>query len=117
MTSTIAILGASGLVGRSIISELGASDERILVFVGRDQTRLSAAAEAVVDAGSASPFTLAIGDDRDWAAILDRVPRPNLGLNLVGPATAPAPPGLHRGLRNPGHHREAANELEAFPHT
>ncbi len=68
MTSTIAILGASGLVGRSIISELGASDERILVFVGRDQTRLSAAAEAVVDAGSASPFTLAIGDDRETSS-------------------------------------------------
>jgi short subunit dehydrogenase-like uncharacterized protein len=114
MTSTIAILGASGLVARSIISELGVSDERNLVFVGRDQARLSAAA---ADAGSTSPFMLAVGDDHDWAAILDRVPRPDLVLNLVGPSTDTAPPVLEWCLRNGAHYCDVANELDAFEHT
>jgi len=112
MTSTIAILGASGLVARAIISELGPSDERNLVFIGRDQGRLSAAA-----AGSASAVTFAVGDDRDWAAILDRVPRPDLVLNLVGPSTDTAPPVLEWCLRNGAHYCDVANELDAFEHT
>jgi short subunit dehydrogenase-like uncharacterized protein len=114
MTSTIAILGASGLVGRAIISELGPSDERNLVFIGRDQARLSAAAAG---AGSASAFTLAVGDDRDWASILDRVPRPDLVLNLVGPSSDTAPPVLEWCLRNGAHYCDVANELDAFEHT
>ncbi|HEX7827279.1 MAG TPA: saccharopine dehydrogenase NADP-binding domain-containing protein [Mycobacterium sp.] len=112
MTSTIAILGASGLVGRAIIGELGASAERKLVFVGRDQARLRAVA-----AGSASAVTVAVGDDRDWAAILDRVPRPDLVLNLVGPSTETAPPVLDWCLRNGAHYCDVANELDAFEHT
>lgn len=111
MTSTIAILGASGLVGRAIIGELGASEERSLVFVGRDQARLSAAA-----AGAASAVTVAVGEDRDWAAILDRVPRPDLVLNLVGPSTETAPPVLDWCLRNGAHYCDVANELDAFGH-
>jgi short subunit dehydrogenase-like uncharacterized protein len=117
MTSTIAILGASGLVGHSIISELGASSEWRLALVGRDATRLSAAGRAAVDAGSAPPFTLAIGDDRDWAAILDRLPRPDVVLNLVGPATDTAPPVLEWCLRNRVHYCDVANELDVFRST
>jgi short subunit dehydrogenase-like uncharacterized protein len=117
MSSTIAILGASGLVGHSIISELGTSDDRHLIFIGRDTARLNAAADAIAGAGAAPPYTLAIGDDRDWAAILDRVPRPDLVLNLVGPATDTAPRVLEWCLRNRVHYCDVANELEAFRRT
>src|SRR3981189_2675533 len=96
MTSTIAILGASGLVARSIISELGASDERNLVFVGRDQGRLNAGAPA----GRAVP----------------PLTPPVLVLNLVGPSPDPAPPVLEWCLRNGAHYCDVANELDAFEH-
>jgi short subunit dehydrogenase-like uncharacterized protein len=99
-------------VGRAIIDELGASAERSLVFIGRDQARLSAAA-----AGSPSAATIAVGEDRDWAAILDRAPRPDLVLNLVGPSTETAPPVLEWCLRNGAHYCDVANELDAFGHT
>lgn len=112
MTSTIAILGASGLVGRAIIDELGSSDDRSLVFIGRDQARLGAAA-----AGSPSAVTLVVGEDRDWAAIMDRAPRPDLVLNLVGPSSETAPPVLEWCLRNGVHYCDVANELDAFEHT
>jgi hypothetical protein len=99
-------------VGRAIIDELGASAERSLVFIGRDQARLTAAA-----AGSPSAATIAVGEDRDWAAILDRAPRPDLVLNLVGPSTETAPPVLEWCLRNGAHYCDVANELDAFGHT
>jgi short subunit dehydrogenase-like uncharacterized protein len=114
MTSTVAILGASGLVGRAISSDLGGAGDQRLVFIGRDATRLGAAAQAVADTGSAVPVTLAIGADRDWAAVLDRVPHPDLVLNLVGPATDTAPAVLQWCLRNRVHYCDVANELEVF---
>jgi short subunit dehydrogenase-like uncharacterized protein len=113
MTSTIAILGASGLVGRSIISELGGSGDWRLALVGRDATRLNAAARTVADAGSVPPITFAIGNDRDWGATLNQVPRPHLVLNLVGPATDTAPPVREWCLRNGVHYCDVANELDA----
>jgi short subunit dehydrogenase-like uncharacterized protein len=113
MSSTIAILGASGLVGRAIIAELVTSGDWHLTLVGRDKSRLDAAARAVADAGSAAPATLAIGEDRNWEATLDRVRRPDLVLNLVGPATDTAPPVRAWCLRNGVHYCDVANELEA----
>src|SRR5258705_3520606 len=92
MPSTIAILGASGLVGRAIIAELVTSRDWHLTLIGRDKTRLDAAARAVADAGSAAPATLAIGQGRHLEAPLYRVPRPRLLLQLIGPATHTAPP-------------------------
>jgi hypothetical protein len=117
MSSTIAILGATGLVGRSIIGELGASGDRRLIFVARDATRLTATADASLAAGSPPPVTVAIGDDHDWATILDRVPHPDLVLNLVGPATDTAPPVLEWCLGNRAHYCDVANELEPFGRT
>ncbi len=114
MSSTIAILGASGLVGRSIIAELAPSSDYRLALVGRDAGRLTATARAVEDAGAPAPLTLATGDDRDWAAILDRLPRPGLVLNLVGPATDTAAPVLDWCQRNGVHYCDVANELAAL---
>jgi len=112
MTSTIAILGASGLVGRSIINELVSSGEWRLVLIGRDADRLNAAARTVRDAGSTA-VTLATGENSDWGAVLDRAPRPDLVLNLVGPASETAPRVRSWCLRNGVHYCDVANELGA----
>src|ERR1700738_308421 len=112
MTSTIAILGASGLVGRAIIGELGTSGDWRLALIGRDANRLKAPAGFVADTGSTSSI-MPIGDDRDWDNILERVPRPDLVLNLVGPANDTAAPVRQWCLRHGAHYCDVANELEA----
>jgi short subunit dehydrogenase-like uncharacterized protein len=111
MTSRIAILGASGLVGRAIIGELGTSGDWHLALIGRDANRLKAAAGVVANTGSTS--IMPIGDDRDWDTILERVPRPDLVLNLVGPANDTAAPVRQWCLRNGAHYCDVANELDA----
>src|ERR1700741_878955 len=90
MTSTIAILGASGLVGRAVITELVSSGDWRATLIGRDAHRLHTIADIVADTGS-TPYTLATGADRDWAAILHRARPPDLVLNRVGPASDTAP--------------------------
>jgi short subunit dehydrogenase-like uncharacterized protein len=112
MSSTIAILGASGLVGRAIITELVSSGDWRLTLIGRDAHRLDAVADAVADAGS-TPYALAIGQDRDWAAILNRAPRPDLVLNLVGPASDTAPTVRQWCVSRGVHYCDVANELGA----
>ncbi|HXA10904.1 MAG TPA: saccharopine dehydrogenase NADP-binding domain-containing protein [Mycobacterium sp.] len=112
MTSTIAILGASGLVGRAIIGELGTSGDCRLALIGRDANRLKAAAAAAANTGSTSSI-MPIGDDGDWHTILERVARPDLVLNLVGPANDTAAPVRQWCLRNGAHYCDVANELEA----
>ena len=112
MTSTIAILGASGLVGRAIITELASSGDWRMTLIGRDADRLDAVAHVVADAGS-TPHTLAIGEDRDWAALLNRAPRPDLVLNLVGPASDTAPPVQQWCVSRGVHYCDVANELAA----
>jgi short subunit dehydrogenase-like uncharacterized protein len=113
MTSTIAILGAFGLVGRSIVNELVKSGDLRLALVGRDETRLNALARAVVDAGSVPPVVLAIGDNQTWDYVLEQVARPDLVLNLVGPASDTAGPVRAWCLRNGVHYCDVANELDA----
>lgn len=111
MTSTITVLGASGLVGRAIIDHLPADGHR-LVLVGRDAERLREVAKAARDAGAPPPLTLVAGYD-DWATVLDRAPHPQLVLNLVGPATRTAAAVLDWCLRHQVHYCDVANELEA----
>jgi short subunit dehydrogenase-like uncharacterized protein len=112
MSSTITILGASGLVGRGIITELVSSGDWRMTLIGRDAHRLDAVAHVVADAGS-TPHTLSIGQDRDWAAILNRAPRPDLVLNLVGPASDTAPPVRQWCVSRGVHYCDVANELAA----
>lgn len=110
MSPTITVLGASGLVGRAIIGNLGGAQQ--LVLVGRDATRLSAVADAARSAGVSELVTLTTGTE-GWANVLDRVPQTGLVLNLVGPATRTAPEILDWCLRRRVHYCDVANELDA----
>ena len=56
--------------------------------------------------------TLTTGTD-GWATVLDRVPKTDLVLNLVGPATRTAPEILDWCLRHEVHYCDVANELDA----
>ena len=86
MTSTITVLGASGLAGRAIVSHLAAATTRRLVLVGRDSERLQAVAASAQDAGALQPVVLVTGN-KGWATVLNQAPHTELVLNLVGPAT------------------------------
>lgn len=110
MTSTIAILGASGLVGRAIIAN--SIPEYNLVLVGRDPTRLEAASRAAQEAGFRQPATLVAGAE-GWAEVLDRAPETDLVVNLVGPATRTAPEVVDWCLRHGVGYSDVANELDA----
>lgn len=116
MTSTITVLGATGLVGRAIIGRLAAAGQHQLVLVGRDADRLHGVAGAARHAGASEPLALISRDDH-WAEVLDRAPQTNLVLNLVGPATRTAPDVLDWCLRHQVHYCDVANELEALHST
>ncbi len=109
MTSTITVLGASGLVGRAIVDHLAVGHR--LTLVGRDATRLDSVARSARAAGSPQPRIVA-GDD-GLTAVLDRAPGTTLVLNLVGPATRTTPEVLDWCLRHGVHYCDVANELEA----
>ena len=112
MTSTIAVLGATGLVGRAIVDHLAAAKYQ-LVLVGRDALRVQRVADAVAEAGAPQPRILVSRSDR-WATVLDQAPRTELVLNLVGPATRTAPEVLDWCLAHRVHYCDVANELDAL---
>jgi short subunit dehydrogenase-like uncharacterized protein len=113
MTSTITVLGASGLVGRAIVSHLPAATTRPLVLVGRNSERLQAVAASAQDAGALQPAILVTGN-KGWATVLNQAPHTELVLNLVGPATRTAPEILDWCLSHRVHYCDVANELDAI---